>query len=234
MVLAYRPEWHDMSEFVVHFARDYEGKSAYDVVMSILWARVVRAVNPFGIARDRAPSPESQRTACFSEIPLHLISRLADRRGTYGLGFTKRFLLENGGGPIWYVEHGGPAHTAIEALLAQALHSTEPLHEPIWGLTPFIDTPMDYQGGSYRFEWEREWRHVGDLPFEVRDVQFLIVPERQHGLAQGFFYQAWQDNTGPAYFCPIIDPYWDLRQVRDTFQNHDYSWMDESLNRSGT
>ena len=221
----YRPEWHDMSNFVVHFASAQKVQRAYDVVMSILGKRTLRAVNPFGLARQIAPDPVTQSTVCLSEVPLHLLARLAKRRSSYGLGFTKHFILERGGGPIWYVEYASPSHRAIQGLIDRALASEDPSAESIWTLTPFIDAPGDYAAGSYRFEWEREWRHVGDLVFETRDVEFLIVPEELHGAATGFFYQAWEENLGPAYFCPIIDPYWELDRIRETFETHDYTWM---------
>jgi hypothetical protein len=38
----------------------------------------------------------------------------------------------------------------------------------------------------YRFEWEREWRHVRDLNFTVQDVAFLIIPENLHQNARIF------------------------------------------------
>ena len=221
----YRTEWHDMSNFVVHFASEQDGQNAYDVVMSILGERNLRAASPFGIARNNAPDLTTQFAVCLSEVPLHLLARLAERRSSYGLGFTKQFILERGGGPIWYVEYESPSHHAIQDLIDTARSSDNPASNSIWAVTPFIDAPGDYPNGSYRFEWEREWRHVGDLGFETRDVEFLIVPEELHEAAEGFFYRAWRENIGPAYFCPIIDPYWDLDRVRETFETHDYSLM---------
>lgn len=214
----YNSEWHDMSDYVVHFTKEYGGKSAYDNVMGILFYRVLHAVNPFGIMRNRASNSDSQRAACFSEIPLHLINRLAQRRGLYGVGFTKRFLLEHGGGPIWYVEHRSPSEQVIQRLITEALGSTSSQTHPIWHITPFIDSPGDYPGGSYRFEWEREWRIVGDLHFTENDVAFLIIPEELHGFAQGFFQDAYENNTGPAYFCPFIDALWGLDRVRQALE----------------
>jgi len=206
-----------MSDYVVHFTKEYGGRSTYDNVISILYHRILRAVNPFGIARNRAPNIDSQRTGCFSEVPLHLINRLAQRRGRYGIGFTKQFLLEHGGGPIWYVEHGSPSEQCIQQLIVEALRSSFPQAHPIWSITPFIDSPGDYPGGSYRFEWEREWRHIGDLHFTEDDVAFLIIPEELHGLARNFFQDAHENYTGPAYFCPFIDAAWGLDKVRQAF-----------------
>jgi hypothetical protein len=90
-----------------------------------------------------------------------------------------------------------------------------PESDPIWKLTPFIDAPGDYPGGPYRFEWEREWRHVGELRFSEQDPAFLIIPEKLHARARRFFEDAVREHYGPGYFCPYIDPGWDRERIRD-------------------
>lgn len=210
----YNPEWHDMSDYLVHFTRAANGRTAYENVLSILGDQTLHAVNPFGIARHRAPNVDTQRTVCFSEVPLHLLGRLAARRGEYGIGFTKQFLLGRGGGPIWYVEHEGITEMAVQSLIRQATVELHPEVNPIWTLTPFIDSTGDHPNGQYRFEWEREWRHVGDLNFTVEDVAFLIIPENLHHDARRFFENALRENVGPAYLCPYIHAGWDQDRVR--------------------
>lgn len=200
-----RLDWHDMSDYVVHFTKPINKRSAYDNIISILWNGVLRAITPFGIAREVVHNPKTQRTVCLSEIPIHLISRLAERRGSYAIGFSKQFLLESGGGPVWYVELGGFPEMAVNELISIAMRSDDPDNHPIFNITPFIDSPGDYPGGNYRFEWEREWRKVGDLQFNTEDVKFLVIPEDLHEQARRFFEDAFRDKSGPAYFCPYID-----------------------------
>jgi hypothetical protein len=201
-----------MSDYVVHFTREDGGRTAYTNIMGILSAGVIRARNPFGIARPTAPAG-TQHAVCFSEIPMHLVTRLAARRGDYGIGFTKAFLLERGGAPIWYLERGSPTALAVNQLVSMAL-STPSTTSPIWTLTPFIDSPGSYTSGSYRFEWEREWRHVGDLEFQFSDPAFLVIPEALHRAARAFFQNAKDENFGPGYDCPFLDPRWDLARVQ--------------------
>lgn len=62
------PSWKDMSKYVVHFAKETTGKSAYDNAISILYARRIIAANAFGAGRNLAPARKSM---CFSEVPLH-------------------------------------------------------------------------------------------------------------------------------------------------------------------
>lgn len=211
----YNPQWQDMSDYLVHFTKDTPTGSAYDNIIGILWSRVLRA-GPVGMARRFAPDIDTQKAVCFSEVPLHLIERIAHERGRYGIGFTKQYLLERGGGPIWYVERGQLTHQAVRELIRQALIKADQVKNPIWTLTPFIDA----HGGTYQYEWEREWRHVGNLNFSEQDVFFLVIPEELHGTAKGFFQNALQENTGPAYFCPYIDVGWDIERIRTTLEQH--------------
>jgi hypothetical protein len=216
---AYQNNWHDMSEYVVHFTKPNRDRTAYDNSISILGNRVLEARTPFGIARNRAPNVRTQNAVCFSEVPLHLIHRVAERRGRYGIGFTKEFILQSGGGPIWYVENESAMARAINQLMAQALRSDSPEEEPIWTLTPFIDVPGDYPDGAYRFEWEREWRFVGDLSFSENDPAFLFIPEELHLRARAFFENAQFEHIGPAYLCPYIDIGWTEEQIAQALQN---------------
>ena len=99
--LAYRgnPNWRDMSEYAVHFTKATDRASAYDVMLSILWDGMIRAgAKALGAARQVPGLGDSQRSACFSEIPLDMLDRLIDRRSLYGIGFRQDFLTANGGG----------------------------------------------------------------------------------------------------------------------------------------
>jgi hypothetical protein len=211
------PDWLDLSEFVVHFTKG-DDDSGYNTIMSILWARVLRrGPNPFGAARKIAFLAESQRAVCFSEAPLGFMDRIAKRRNSrYGIGFHKRFILDRGGAPLWYLEWGTPQQIAVKATMDQALLKGPTPDDPIWNLTPFIDFPSGPSAPySYDFRWEREWRVVGDVEFSENDVAFLFIPEERHSAAWGFFQMAVDDNIGPGYFCPYLDPTWTVAQVEE-------------------
>jgi hypothetical protein len=205
------PAWTDMSDYIVHFARDYGDKSAYDNMLSILGSRVIRARNPFGLARDKAPNPTTQRTACFSEVPLHLLARLAKARSEYGIVFRKDIIIHRGGNPIMYAYKDHDVTSALKALVKAAAGNPK---DPIWKVTPFVDAPGDYPTGKYFFEWEREWRKLGDFTFLEEEVEFLIIPANLHKAARSFFDTAKAENLGPCYKCPFIDPYWRRKQIK--------------------
>src|SRR5262249_11216194 len=129
-------------------------------------------------------------------------------------GFKKSLVLARGGGPVWYVDKGSPMAAAVLRLIARARASDSAADDPVWAMTPFIDHTGTYDHGDYRFEWEREWRHVGPFPFTTQNVAFLVPPEEHHDGAREFFDQAEMENPGPAYYCPYIDPRWDRNRVR--------------------
>lgn len=199
-----------MSDYVVHFAKDYKDKDAYTNMLSILGNRVIRALNPFGLGRSKAPDPSSQNVVCFSEIPLHLLTRLADRRSEYGIVFKKDLVIRRKGNPVLYAYNGQPIAIAIKKLIAAAANDA---NNPIWKVTPFIDAPGTYVNGRYFFEWEREWRKVGDFDFTTDEIAFLIIPEHLHKAAKSFFKLARDDNLGPAYDCPFIDAHWERKKI---------------------
>lgn len=217
MTLGYRgePQWRDMSEYVVHFAKDTPDKSAYSIMLSILAAGRLEARNRFGAARS-INAVKGQHAVCFSEVPLDLLDRLVHRRGTkYGVGFRQDQLLAAGGGRVWYVDkHTAPAD-AVHAMVQDALGPPFQAEHPVWRLTPFIDFPGDYGRTQYRFEWEREWRVPCDLAFQPADVAFLFIPEELHKQARQFFVTARVENLGPSYECPFLDPLWPDARIQE-------------------
>lgn len=211
LVGTWNDDWLDMSPFVVHFAKASEKSTAYDSCLSILGSRRIEARSKFGTGRTYSAAPKS---VCFSEIPLHHLSRLANKRGPYGIGFRKEFLVSRDAGQIMYAYKDTAHASAMTHLVSIAKTDSS---NPIWKIAPFIDQPGEYGSKQYFYEWEREWRHVGHLDFNETDAAFLIIPEDDHSAAREFFADAESDNLGPNYQCPYIDPYWTLEQVRAAF-----------------
>ncbi|WP_293211174.1 abortive infection system antitoxin AbiGi family protein [Parvibaculum sp.] len=200
-----------MSNYLVHFSKSYGGKNAYDNIISILSNRRLEARTPFGAGRQKAPNPESQNAVCFSEVPLHLLGRLVEARSEYGIVFKKNTVRQQGGNPILYAYKDGAVAKSIRKLVSAA--SNDAMH-PIWEIAPFVDAPGVYPSGAYFFEWEREWRKVGNFIFNEEDVAFLVIPEALHAVAESFFEDARRENLGPYYGCPFIDGHWDIEKVK--------------------
>ncbi len=158
---------------------------------------------------------DSQRSVCFSEIPLDMLDRLVERRSRYGIGFRKDLLVSRGGTPLWYVDDESPQATVVRDIIqAKRADGIDP-GDPFWKLTPFIDHPGVYNGRTYRFEWEREWRVSGSLRFTPDEVEFLFIPEDLHDKARQFFADVKFEHSGPAYECPFIDPSWSIEQINE-------------------
>lgn len=218
------PQWRDMSDFVVHFTKPGPPyHDAYQNMMSILGARtLIPGAEGFGIARKEPAVAERHRSVCFSEIPLDQLGRLVQRRSLYGIGFRKSYILGQGGGPVWYVQYGSPAHLAMKQQLQQALAAPDPQKEALWAMTPFVDIQGDTHNSpyNYRFDWEREWRVPGLLRFTEYDVAVLFLPEEVHPVAKQFFEWAVREHAGPGYFCPCLDPGWTPEQISEALAKH--------------
>lgn len=246
-----RDDWHDMSDYVVHFTKPYpldeieqpggpaekgertlaeflaeigrirqQDRTGYERWIGILGSGALKpGVAPLGAGRRVPGIGDSQRVVCFSEIPLDLLDRLIERRSLYGLGFKKELLVAKGGAPLWYLDNEGEQAAIIRAQMAERLERGVDPDDPFWRLTPFIDTPGVYYGRPYRFEWEREWRVIGGMRFQTEDVAFLFLPEEDHDAARQFFADAELEHTGPAYFCPYIDPRWPMDRIQHAVEN---------------
>jgi hypothetical protein len=239
--------WKDMSDFVVHFTKPSaadtsvatavqasgggglhawlaeqraQDRSGYQPWIKILGeGRLCAGAKPLGAARSQPAIAELHRVVCFSEIPLDMLERLVERRSLYGVGFRKDVLVGKGGAPLWYLDKDGVQAQIIQREIRdRAADGVDPL-DPLWRLTPFIDNPGNYPSGAYKFEWEREWRVVGDVRFDPGNVAFLFLPEDDHARARQFFVDVRVGHAGPDYLCPYIDPRWEIAQIQDALSN---------------
>lgn len=236
----------DMSEYVVHFTKAppppkplrqrsvgkglsrteflrelahfrQADRTGYFPMMDILGSGAIKARKPFGAAKNVAGLGDSQYAVCLSEVPFGQWKRLTAKRSLYGIGFHQS-VIKKKGARVWYVDKDSRQERAVKKAVAQGIANLKKT-DPIWKLTPFIDFPGRYFHANYQYEWEREWRVVGDLDFEPTDVAFLLLPARLHHRALQFFVDAEFGQTGPGYFCPYVDPRWTRKQVDRRFQH---------------
>ncbi|GAA4237633.1 hypothetical protein GCM10022254_50270 [Actinomadura meridiana] len=196
------PDWRDMSEYLVHLTDEF-------AMNAILRQRAIKAMKAFGAATNVAGLGDSQQAACLSEIPLDRLDRLVERHGEWGLGFLKSYIRCRNGGPVWYTHRDSDLAEAVFQTVRQAMCGGVDPEDPLWKLTPFIDKTGAWDGGRYEFEWEREWRVLGDLEFFVGDVEFLIIPEVQQASMQ-----AWWDRNFGEMMPPVIDITWEMGRLQ--------------------
>jgi Putative abortive phage resistance protein AbiGi, antitoxin len=187
-MLGYRGNsgWRDMSEYVVHFCRTREA------LIAILTSGAVEGLTPFGWSREfeqerdaarerreKLSDYPTQKSVCLSEVPLDLLDRLVERRGPWGLGFTKQSVVDDGGAPVWYVEKDTELALALTRV-QQSLTAVSQRRE--WHrITAFIDKVGEFPNGTvYRFEWEREWRVPRRLDLGAGHPAFLFAPTAEH------------------------------------------------------
>jgi len=203
-----------MSNYVVHFTRGGSRYNDFTTIMKIYGEGCLKPKGKFGIGRNFAPPGCNQQAVCFSEIPPGQWGRLVERRETkFGLAFSKEFLVNKGGCPIWYAWKGTKPSDALFSLMKKSMSDS---NAEVWKLTPFIDSPGRYGSSIYEFDWEREWRYLGNFEFSPEDVSFLLIPEKHHNAAADFFHRCRAEgDLGPAYLCPYIDPSWSLQKIRN-------------------
>jgi hypothetical protein len=84
--------------------------------------------------------------------------------------------------------------------------------DPLWSITPLVDYVSDGSLGTrHAFEWEREWRHPGDLEFSIGDIAFLFIPESEHVSAAAKLSAFYGD---PANVPQMIDATWNDERLQ--------------------
>lgn len=198
-------DWRDMSHFLVHLTDDM------DQLTAILTSMILSpGPDPSGFARQLGLGAPA---VSLSEIPPDLLDRLVARQGQYGISFHVDALTwsaERMGvhfGRVWYVEKGTELSTRLWHLAKSAggcftRGAPGSEAEAFREVASFIDMPGEYEGTLRRFEWEREWRWAGMLPFASHEIRLLFAPESEHhGLA------AFGD-------LPLVDASWDWDRIQ--------------------
>jgi hypothetical protein len=207
-------DWRDMSEFLVHLT---DTPKAFEAILKEETLRP--GAKSVGAATDFHELEGTQRAVCLSEIPLDRLDRLVERHGEFGVGFRKTFIQQRSGRPVWYLHRDTVGCADFKELVRTAMLGGIDPADPVWRLTPFVDYPGVGTWGRYEFEWEREWRVVGDLLFNLlTDLEFIIAPQRTHAVIQN----AWSgraDQVMPA----LLDLRWGLPDLQRVFAEHGLS-----------
>jgi Putative abortive phage resistance protein AbiGi, antitoxin len=177
----------DYSSFLVHLTRKQEKLSARRVLKKILRETCLAARDAHCLFLRAIPdgAEEHFNVVCFTEAPLHQIKTFLGKiqgrnieLGPYGLVFTKEFISKQGGNPAFYVNthHHRRLRDAATALFERA--ETEGFDDSdLTPLLPFINIFGKKQGGGrHDFYWEREWRVVGAVQFNKKDVVVGLCP----------------------------------------------------------
>lgn len=141
------------------------------------------------------------KVVCFTETPIDQIDVMLERvqgRNTilrpYGLVFTKDYIRTKGGNPVFYVDQ--IMFDSLWQLYYDARARNFSLKDnKFLALVNKCDEYID-------FHWEREWRVVGDLKFELTDVFCGLCPEDEIELFE---------NKYPS--VKFICPHWGINKI---------------------
>jgi hypothetical protein len=195
----------DIGDHLIHFTgrtglrmavpQDIGNLDAPGRLAQILHQGRIRAIPTFGT--------EGRAIVAFTESSQASVLRLiSERRYTpWGIGFSKQFIFNQGGGPVLYVR--GDEWAATTAVLPDPIRARCVRFWP--GAAWEEGDPVMFDGVqalpdeiANPSEWlhEREWRVPDDVTFGWGDVKFLIVPApdwvagraQQYGVAYGDEY----------------------------------------------
>ncbi len=120
---------------------------------------------------------------CFTEATREgmyaLINGTTKRYVSWGIGFSKDFILQNGGGPAYYVR-GDMWADFVASNLPDTIKALGTMFWPGVDLAPGENAPVTWMKKN---EWahEREWRvpfsgEGAGLAFQYRDVSTVVAP----------------------------------------------------------
>lgn len=157
------------------------------------------------------------QSICFCDIPHNDIEIHINKYSQFGISFTKDFIVENGGSPVFYIPIDcklklSDAKSNIETvkisdyfneiiekyklnefgsknLILKSVDNVDIFRffaSRIFGYIIFFDhnLPDDHPKNYY---FEREWRIVGNLEFELTDVKTIFIPKKYYETFQADF-----------------------------------------------
>lgn len=138
---------------------------------------------------------------CFTEVRLSQAERHARQYGSLGIGFSREFVMEREGNPVFYVQSGGKGHVAehlasVESYLKKANKEEWEALQTVLG---YLKNMSQRNSTDLQYYEEMEWRVVHlerleregyiipddkqrglfRLTFEPDDVKILIFPDRK-------------------------------------------------------
>ncbi len=178
----------DFSPFLVHLAKDDDDNMMYakDALDMILNQKTLKAYNHYcyfspALTNSQNVSLQDKfKVACFTETPIGQIDVLLNtvsgrnfKPEPYGLVFEKEYIREKGGNPVFYVTKE-IARPLLDLLYEPHVERKEQTSEKICKLLALVT--VCEKGNDWH--WEREWRIVSNLEFNLEDIYCGLCPEK--------------------------------------------------------
>ena len=196
----------DYSPLLVHLTRADDIFPAKEVLKIILNEKTLRAYHYYCLFDSDIVSLSNStqdifKVTCFTETPIDQIDILLNevygrdfKFESYGLVFTKDYIKNKEGNPVFYVDVN--MFDSLWKLYNDAKGRNFSLRDnKVLAVINKCDEKID-------FHWEREWRIVGNLEFEYNEVFCGLCPE---GDIQEFEF----------LFKPVkfISPHWGINKI---------------------
>jgi hypothetical protein len=178
----------DLSNYLVHLTRKYNGRLAVDNIHSILKARTIHARNAhciFNSNVEQLPYKYAKhfRAVCFTETPLSELNYVTQemegrsiKLSQYGLVFARNIIQKAGGNSVFYLDtrsaDGKERCKAVWRFFNQAKIDKFDDDSSI-SILPLINKV----GHNIDFSWEREWRIVRSFKFVFPDIFLGLCPD---------------------------------------------------------
>jgi len=199
----------DYSDFLVHLTRKSGQLTAQQILLKILANHSLKASRPYCVCIkndlngiENACLRRQLSVVCFTETPLdHIKILFKNLKGRlhqpepYGLVFTKKYIREQGGNPVFYMTH--TLAEPLRALFRKHKNQFDAEMRKLFALTSVCDEDTDWH-------WEREWRFVGDLSFNYTDIYCGLCPEDEIDVFRKRYKKV-----------PFIDPRWGNKKLID-------------------
>ncbi|MFH1613690.1 MAG: abortive infection system antitoxin AbiGi family protein [Planctomycetota bacterium] len=131
---------------------------------------------------------------CFCDIPVDDLKIHTQKYGYFGLSFRKEFIASKGGAPVFYMpkqraEEFDRISSEVVDLFKDSINKTSSEEEKQKHIKRFLFMlknifsylksfdHMLTEDHMENFYFEREWRVLGDLKFELKDVRRVFLPE---------------------------------------------------------
>lgn len=161
----------DQSRYLAHFTKcnSRGGKSsAKDIFKKILSEKTIKA---HSVPWTKGPA------VCFTECPWTSMTNHANNYSPYGIGFTKKYIYERGGNPVFYVRPEIFSKQKWDVSIINYFTPFVPKYAP-------EDTKAEFKKNGFEqdhldYSHEREWRLLENLEFDYADISFLVVDKAE-------------------------------------------------------
>lgn len=161
----------DQSRYLAHFTKynSRGGKSsAKDIFKKILSEKTIKA---HSVPWTKGPA------VCFTECPWTSMTNHVKNYSPYGIGFTKKYIYERGGNPVFYVRPEIFSKQEWDVSIINYFTPFVPKYAP-------EDTKAEFKKNGFEQDYldyshEREWRLLENLEFDYADISFLVVDKAE-------------------------------------------------------